>query len=254
MGGYRNARLLAGLPEDRGCLDEHLAVSTCGTGVSSDCVLPLKLSPPPGRPLYVLCIGAHPDDIEIGAGGTLLTLAESQPGLRAHYVVLTGTPQRKQEAQRAAETFLPGADLSVDLHDLPEGRLPAAWAQVKDTLEGVVRAGSPDVVIAPPSYDAHQDHRTIAAILPTVFRDQLHLGYEIPKWDGDLGRPSMYIALSSDIAHRKVELLHKCYPSQHARDWWDDEVFLGLARLRGMECRAPYAEAFTCTKSLIVAN
>jgi hypothetical protein len=99
--------------------------------------------------------------------------------------------------------------------------------------------------------DAHQDHRTIAEIVPTVFRDQLCLSYEIPKWDGDLGRPSLYVPLSQETARRKVELLHKCYPSQHGRDWWDDEVFLGLARLRGMECRARYAEAFSCAKWVI---
>lgn len=98
---------------------------------------------------------------------------------------------------------------------------------------------------------AHQDHRVVAEIVPTVFRDQLYLGYEIPKWDGDLGRPSMYFPLAADTALRKVELLNKCFPSQRNRDWWDDEVFLGLARLRGVECRAAYAEAFACTKSLI---
>ena len=100
--------------------------------------------------------------------------------------------------------------------------------------------------------DAHQDHRTIAEIVPTVFRDQLYLAYEIPKWDGDIGRPSMYVPLSAETACRKVELLHKCFPSQRNRDWWDDEVFLGLARLRGMECRARYAEAFRCAKSVIL--
>ena len=88
--------------------------------------------------------------------------------------------------------------------------------------------------------------------MPTVFRDQLYLAYEIPKWDGDLSRPTMYVPLSAQVAQRKVELLHKCYPSQRGRDWWDDEVFLGLARLRGMECRAPYAEAFRCAKQVIV--
>ena len=88
-------------------------------------------------------------------------------------------------------------------------------------------------------------------MVPTVFRNQLFLSYEIPKWDGDLGRPSIYFPLTPDVAHRKVELLHKCFPSQASRDWWDDEVFLGLARLRGMESRAPYSEAFTCTKSVV---
>ncbi len=213
-------------------------------------MLPLRLGLPEGRPLSVLAIGAHPDDIEIGAGGLLLALA-ARP-LRASYLVLTGTTERHQEARAAASAFLPGADLTVGLHQLPEGRLPAAWAQVKEVLEQAARSCSPDVILAPSSDDVHQDHRTIGEIVPTVFRDQLYLAYEIPKWDGDLSRPSVYVPLSGDTAQRKTELLHKCFPSQRGRDWWDDEVFLGLARLRGMECRAQYAEAFRCTKSLIV--
>jgi LmbE family N-acetylglucosaminyl deacetylase len=212
-------------------------------------VLPLHLEPPAGRPLSLLAVGAHPDDIEIGAGGLLLQLA-ARP-LQARYVLLTGTEERQAEARAAAAAFLPGADLTVELSQLPEGRLPAAWAQAKEVLEQVARSCTPDVILAPSVGDAHQDHRTVAEIMPTVFRDQLCLSYEIPKWDGDLGRPSLYVPLSPETARRKVELLHKCYPSQHGRDWWDDEVFLGLARLRGMECRAPYAEAFGCAKSVI---
>jgi LmbE family N-acetylglucosaminyl deacetylase len=215
-------------------------------------VLPLLLKAPPGESLSLLAIGAHPDDIEIGAGGTLLSLAESHPRLRARYVVLTGSANRKGEARDAARAFLPTADLAIDLLDLPEGRLPAAWGQVKEALEQVARSCSPDVIIAPSRDDAHQDHRTIAEIVPTAFRDVLYLAYEIPKWDGDLSRPSMYVPLSADTMRHKVELLHKCFPSQRGRDWWNDEVFLGLARVRGMECRAPYAEAFSCTKSVIL--
>ena len=212
-------------------------------------MLPLHLGASAGGPLSVLAVGAHPDDIEIGAGGLLLRLAQSRPNVR--YAVLTGTAERHQEARNAARAFLPDADLAIDLFDLPEGRLPAEWSSVKEVLEGIAGSCSPDVIIAPSPADAHQDHRTIAEIIPTVFRDQLYLAYEIPKWDGDIGRPSMYVPLSAETAGRKVELLHKCFPSQRTRDWWDDEVFLGLARLRGMECRAPYAEAFTCTKSVI---
>ena len=213
-------------------------------------MLSLPLSAPPGEPLSVLAIGAHPDDIEIGAGGLLLGLAESR--LRARYVVLTGTEERQQEARNAAHSFLPGADLTLEFHDLPEGRLPAVWEQVKDVLEQVARTCVPDLVIAPSRDDAHQDHRTIGEIVPTVFRDQLYLAYEIPKWDGDLGRPSVYVPVPAHTMQLKLELLHKCFPSQRDRDWWDDEVFLGLARMRGMECRARYAEAFTCSKSVIV--
>ena len=213
-------------------------------------MLSFPLKAPEGKPLSVLAIGAHPDDIEIGAGGLLLGLAESK--LRACYVVMTGTEKRQQEARNAAQSFMPGADLTIELLDLPEGRLPAVWDRVKEILEQVARSCSPDVIIAPSCDDAHQDHRTIGEIVPTVFRDQLCLAYEIPKWDGDISRPSMYVPLSAETACRKVELLRKCFPSQCNRDWWDDEVFLGLARLRGMECRARYAEAFTCTKSVIV--
>jgi LmbE family N-acetylglucosaminyl deacetylase len=213
-------------------------------------MLALPLNVPSGKPLSLLAIGAHPDDIEIGAGGLLLGLAESR--LRARYVVLTGTPERQQEARDAARSFMPGAELTIDLFDLPEGRLPDAWGGVKEILEQVARSCSPDVIIAPSPDDAHQDHRTIAEIVPTVFRDQLYLAYEIPKWDGDIGRPSVYVPMSANTARHKVELLHKCFPSQRSRDWWDDEVFLGLARLRGMECRARYAEAFKCAKSVIV--
>jgi LmbE family N-acetylglucosaminyl deacetylase len=215
-------------------------------------VLPLHMQAPPGRPLSVLVIGAHPDDIEIGAGGTLLSLAESQPGLQARYVVMTGTVERQLEARNAANEFLPAADVTIEMHELPEGRLPAAWGRVKEALENVARSCSPDLIIAPSRDDAHQDHRTIAEVVPTVFRDRLYLAYEIPKWDGDLGRPSMYLPLSEDVARRKVELLHKCFPSQSGRDWWDNDVFLGLARLRGIECKARYAEAFSCAKSVIV--
>lgn len=214
-------------------------------------MLSFSFEPSAERPLSVLAIGAHPDDIEIGAGGTLLTLAESRPGTSVRYVVFTGTEERHSEARDAAANFLPGADITIDLHQLAEGRLPALWNRVKDVLEGVAKETTPDVIFAPSCHDAHQDHRILGEVLPTVFRDQLILAYEIPKWDGDLGRPSLYVPLTSDVAHRKVELLHKCFPSQAARDWWDDEVFLGLARLRGMECRAPYSEGFTCTKAVL---
>ena len=122
-------------------------------------MISLRLGPSAAGPLSVLALGAHPDDIEIGAGGLLLGLAES--ALRARYVVLTGTAERHQEARTAAHAFMPGADLSIELYDLPEGRFPAAWGSVKEILEGIARTCSPDLVIAPSADDAHQDHRII---------------------------------------------------------------------------------------------
>ncbi len=216
-------------------------------------MLSLQLPAASAGILSVLAVGAHPDDIEIGGGGTLLNLAATQPDLQLRYVVLSGSAHRQLESRTAAHAFAPGADVTIDLLDLPEGRLPAAWAEVKDALERVRQSCSPDLILAPSAADAHQDHRTIGEIIPTVFRDHLCLSYEIPKWDGDIVRPTVYFPMSAEVARRKVELLHKCFPSQHGRDWWDDEVFLGLTRLRGMECRAPYAEAFTCTKLVMGA-
>jgi LmbE family N-acetylglucosaminyl deacetylase len=215
-------------------------------------MLPLHLNVGPDRPLSLLAIGAHPDDIEIGAGGLLFSLAQTR--LQARYVVLTGTAQRHEEARGAAHTFMPGADLAINLFDLPESRLPTVWGTVKEILEDVARSCSPDIILAPSAEDAHQDHQIIGELVPTVFRNHLYLAYEVPKWDGDISRPSMYVPLSERVARRKVELLHKCFPSQQDREWWDDEVFLGIARLRGIECRARYAEAFRCAKSVIALS
>lgn len=214
-------------------------------------MITLRMDAEPGATLSVLAVGAHPDDIEIGAGGTLLSLAARYPELCVRYVVLTGTPGRQLESRAAAGEFAPGARLETEFHQLPEGRLPAAWGEAKEILESVAHSFVPDVILAPARVDAHQDHRVIGELVPTVFRDQLYLAYEVPKWDGDLPRPNAYFALSDELAYRKAELLDKCYPSQRHRDWWDRETFLGLARLRGVECRARYAEAFTCAKLLL---
>jgi LmbE family N-acetylglucosaminyl deacetylase len=211
-------------------------------------VITLRLASLAAGPLSVLALGAHPDDIEIAAGGTLLSLGVRHPGLRVRYVLFTGAPERQQEARAAAHAFTPGADLEVELHDLPDGRLPAVYGQVKEILEDIAASFTPDVILAPSPGDAHQDHRTVAKLVPTAFRDQLCLAYEIPKWDGDMGCPNAYFPLTDEVAWQKVELLGKCYPSQRGRDWWGEETFLALARLRGMECRAHYAEAFTCSK------
>jgi len=214
-------------------------------------VITFSLAVPGPRPLSLLALGAHPDDIEIAAGGTLLSLAERHPGLHVRHVLMTGSTERQQEARAAARAFTPGADLEIETHQLPDGRLPAHYGQVKEVLEAVARSLRPDVILAPSVTDAHQDHRIVGELVATAFRDQLCLAYEIPKWDGDMARPNTYFPLTDEIARRKAELLDKYYPSQHGRDWWGEETFLALARLRGMECRARYAEAFTCTKLIV---
>jgi LmbE family N-acetylglucosaminyl deacetylase len=195
-----------------------------------------------------LALGAHPDDVEIGCGGTLLQLAARYPGLSVTVVVFTGSAERHAESQVACDLFLAGCQVTLHTFELPDGRLPARWGEVKQRLEDLAAGLELDVILAPSPYDAHQDHRLLAELVPTVWRRPLVLGYEIPKYDGDLGRPNVYVPMSEEIARTKVELLSKAYQSQIDRDWWDEATFLGLARLRGMECRSRYAEAFTANK------
>jgi LmbE family N-acetylglucosaminyl deacetylase len=214
-------------------------------------MLSLSLGLPDTQPLRLLAIGAHPDDIEIGCGATLLRLGEEQRVARATYIIATGDERRVMEAQDAAQLFLPGREVTLHHGGLPDGRLPHRWNDVKDLLEQVAATGTFDLILAPSPYDAHQDHRLLAELVPTVWRDHLVLGYELPKYDGDFGRPTMYVPLSDETAREKVRLLTKAFPSQVGRDWWDEETFLGLARLRGMECRARYAEAFTTSKATL---
>ncbi|HET6666204.1 MAG TPA: PIG-L deacetylase family protein [Intrasporangium sp.] len=202
----------------------------------------------PEGPLEVLCLGAHCDDIEIGCGGTLLQLAaRSQTSVSG--VILTGQGERANEARDAMDAFVPGA--KVEIFGLPDGRLPAHWDDVKQALEDVATRSSPHIVLAPRVDDAHQDHRLVGSLARTVWRDALVLHYEIPKWDGDTGAPSHFVGLSQEEGRKKVELLNQCYPSQAGRDWWDDELFLGLMRIRGMESRHHYAEAFFAPKVLV---
>lgn len=203
----------------------------------------------PAGPLSVICVGAHPDDIEIGCGGTLLALSE-RPGTTVVSLVLTGTAERAEEARTAAASFVPGA--RVDVTDFADGRLPESWGAVKSAVHAFRDAHpAPDVVFAPRAADLHQDHALLGTMAPTVWRDALVLAYEIPKWDGDPVSPNAYVALTPEQAQRKVALLNESFPSQHPHDWWDDEVFLGLMRLRGMECRSTYAEAFEVRKMLV---
>jgi LmbE family N-acetylglucosaminyl deacetylase len=208
----------------------------------------LSLNLPSGE-MTVLCLGAHPDDIEIGCGGSLLQLGRRQD-TRVSALVMSGTPDRVAESRAALAAFTGGDDASF--LSFPDGRFPGRWDDVKEALEGHAAATTtPDLVLVPRVDDAHQDHRLLGRLAPTVWRDSLVLHYEIPKWDGDLGQPTHYVGISEEDAQLKLELLHRHFPSQRARDWWDDELFLGLMRVRGVECRERYAEGLFATKVLI---
>lgn len=209
----------------------------------------LGLTLPRDGELAVLAVGAHPDDIELGCAGTLLQLAP-RSRTTIHTVVLTGSALRASEAAAAAATIAGGGGSHHAL-DLPDGRLPARWEKVKDALEDVAARLTPDLVLAPRTDDAHQDHRTLAEVVPTVFRSATVLCYEIHKQDGDRGRCNVYVPMDELVLNRKWQLLDDHYPSQRGRAWWDREVVTGLARLRGVEARARYAEGFWCDRAVL---
>jgi LmbE family N-acetylglucosaminyl deacetylase len=200
----------------------------------------------------IAVLGAHCDDIAIGMGGTLLTLCRANRGLQVHALVLSGGGTEREAEERAALTaFCPDAELTVTVHDVPDGRAPQYWDRVKDALKVFRASCDPDVVFATQPLDAHQDHRALAELVPTEFRDHLTLGYEILKWETDTPVPNVYSPLDAATAEEKVKLLHAHYPSQVGRDWFDELSFLGLSRLRGVQCRSPHAEAFVAGKIIM---
>lgn len=203
----------------------------------------------PGALNSVVALAAHCDDLAIGAGGSLLTVCAAHPGIRVDALVLSGGGTEREDEERAAlAAFCPGAELNLTVLKLPDGYLPARWEEAKAAVEELRGRTEPDLVFVPWRGDAHQDHRGLAKLVPTAFRDHLALGYEIVKWDGDLGAPNVYQPLAPEVAELKVDLLQRHYASQRHRAWYDREAFLGLARIRGIECHARYAEAFHVSK------
>jgi LmbE family N-acetylglucosaminyl deacetylase len=207
-----------------------------------------------GSPLRVLCLGSHSDDIEIGAGGTILNWIASGVALDVHWVVFSAAGPRADEAANSAAGFLRGAANSkVTLFEFRDGYFPYQGAELKDCFEALKRDSNPDVILTHRRDDAHQDHREVAKLTWNSFRDHVILEYEIPKWDGDLARPNLYQPLSQAILERKIELLHAHFATQRSKDWFDPDTFRALARLRGMEARAPerVAEAFVLSKAVL---
>lgn len=209
----------------------------------------------PERLEQLVLLGAHCDDIAVGAGGTLFSLCEANPELRVTALVLTGGGTERADEERAAlAAFCPKAELDLTVLDLPDGRLPAHWQRAKQAVEDLRRGCDPDLILAPAPHDAHQDHRELARLVPTAFRDHTVLGYEILKWDGDLVQPQVYLPVPDTVLRDKIALLHEHYPSQRDRSWFDAESFTGLARIRGVQCNARYAEAFHVSKLIIGAE
>jgi len=182
-------------------------------------------------------------------------LCRAQPGLRITALVLTGGGTVRESEERMALTALcPKADLDLTILDIPDGRLPAHWDRAKDAMEALRSRCDPDLVLAPAPHDAHQDHRGLAQLVPTAFRDHLVAGYEILKWDGDLAQPQAYVPLDREVLTDKVAVLHEHYSSQRHRPWFDSETFVSLARIRGVQCHSRYAEAFHVPKFVLRPN
>lgn len=214
-------------------------------------LLGLNLSAPRQGPLRVLCLGAHSDDIEIGCGATLFKLARRRPRPEFRWVVWSAAGDRVREAKRGAERFLGRAATdALRLHAFRDGYFPAQFAEIKDAFENLAREFRPDLVFTHARDDRHQDHRVVSDLTWNTFRSQLILEYEIPKWDGDLGRPNFYVPVSNATARHKTRALLSVFGSQRNKDWFSEETFLGLMRIRGMECRASdgHAEAFYARK------
>jgi LmbE family N-acetylglucosaminyl deacetylase len=204
--------------------------------------------------LQILCLGAHADDIEIGCGGTILRLAEQYPSSVFHWVVFSAIGVRESEARCAASLFVaPPALRGPMLKTFPDGFMPFVGAEVKTVFEDLKQVVSPDIIFTHYCKDAHQDHRLIAELAWNTFRNHLILEYEIPKYDGDLGQPSVFVPLPPEVYRKKVRYIMEAFPSQQNKRWFGEQTFLSLMRLRGMECNAPsdHAEAFYCRKLVL---
>jgi LmbE family N-acetylglucosaminyl deacetylase len=208
----------------------------------------------PGKRLSLLCLGAHSDDIEIGAGATVLGWIAGGVELDIHWCVLSAAGARAAEAEASAKAFTAGAErVKIELHAFRDGFFPYDGGELKSWMEGLKARARPDLIFTHRRDDAHQDHREVARLTWNSFRDHLILEYEIPKWDGDMGQPNLYLPADPEILERKTELLLAHFGTQRSKDWFDAETFRALARLRGMECRAAsgYAEGFLLRKALV---
>ena len=215
----------------------------------------IKLSLPSKAtdPVDVLCLGAHSDDIEIGCGGTLLSLRKSFPKLRFHWFVFTAAGTRNQEAARAADLFTGTCEKTVTLKSFRDGYLPYDGSRAKEVFEEIKANVNPDLIFTHWRNDAHQDHRLVSELTWNTFRSHLILEYEIPKYDGDLGRPNVFVPLEAEFCEKKMDYLFEAFGSQRTKPWFDRQTFLGLMRLRGVESNSlsGYAEAFHASKVLL---
>lgn len=219
--------------------------------------MPRPANPMQSNPLQqldsLLCIGCHADDIEIGCGGAVLKLIAEHPQVRVHWVVLSGDEQRAAEARQSAGQFLTGVEHEIIIKDFRDSYFPWCGDKIKEFMHELAACVSPDLILTHRREDMHQDHRTAAELTYNAFRDHLIWEYEIPKIDGDLGQPNVYVPLGKEICDRKVQIIMDAFRSQRGRDWFTDDTFRALLRLRGLECCSPtrFAEAMYCRKMVV---
>ncbi len=217
-------------------------------------MLNLRLCKPADSTYRLLCLGAHSDDIEIGCGGTILALLERYESVSVRWVVFSSNEVRAREARQSAAAFLARAqERQVTVKSYRDGFFPFQGAQIKDDFEELKREFSPDLILTHYRDDRHQDHRLISDLTWNTFRNHLILEYEIPKYDGDLGQPNFFAPLEESICSRKIRNIIESFQSQGQKQWFDEQTFLALLRLRGMEANSPtrFAEAFYCRKAIL---
>jgi LmbE family N-acetylglucosaminyl deacetylase len=204
--------------------------------------------------LQILALGAHCDDIDIGCGASTLNLLERHPGAEVTWVAFGSTPVREREFRASAKRFLLRAGKArVLVHHFRDGFFPAQYGAIKQAFESLKQLPDPDLVFTHHRPDLHQDHRIVAELTWNTFRSHLILGYEIPKYEGDLTTPTAYMSLSRAQAERKIAILWRCYRTQHAKRWFTADTFRGLMRLRGIESggESGWAEGFHVSKFLL---
>jgi LmbE family N-acetylglucosaminyl deacetylase len=199
----------------------------------------------------ILCLGSHCDDIEIGCGGTILKLIEDYRNIVFCWVVFSSNEQRAKEAIQSANNFLKGAKVeNIFINNFRNGFFPFIGAEIKEYFEQLKQEISPDLIFTHYRHDLHQDHSLISDLTWNTFRNHLILEYEIPKYDGDLGSPNFFVQLDEDICRRKVQYLLDAFETERQKQWFSEDTFLSIMRLRGVESNSPgkYSEAFYCRK------
>lgn len=219
-------------------------------------MLELNLNAKKSQQLRVLCLGAHADDLEIGCGGTVLKLTERFSRLDVRWVVFSASEVRRAEAERSAGLFLKKAwRKTTEIADFRDGFFPYDGGAIKEYFEKLKKDFGPEIIFTHYRHDLHQDHRQVCDLTWNTWRHHLILEYEVPKFDGDLGSPNLFVPLDDAVLKRKIDHLMKCFRTQQNRHWFDEETFRALPRLRGMESggAARYAEAFYSRKVVTLA-